>query len=65
LSLSVLLVVRVWIPPTFEGIDPEQRLSSRRLRELALEQGDSMHNDSGENGKELLKVGEVAGLNRL
>jgi uncharacterized membrane protein (DUF373 family) len=50
--LSVLLVVRVWIPPTFEGIDPEQRLSSRRLRELALEHGDSMHADSGENGKE-------------
>jgi uncharacterized membrane protein (DUF373 family) len=54
--LSVLLVVRVWIPPTFEGIDPEQRLSSRRLRELALEHGDgyddSTH-DSRENGKEI------------
>jgi uncharacterized membrane protein (DUF373 family) len=58
--LSVLLVVRVWIPPTFEGIDPEQRLSSRRLRELALEHGELMQDDSGENGK----VGEVAGLHR-
>jgi uncharacterized membrane protein (DUF373 family) len=57
--LSVLLVVRVWIPPTFEGIDPEQRLSSRRLRELALEHGDSMHGDSGENGKEMWKSGEL------
>ena len=33
--LSVLLIVRVWLPPTFEGIDPEQRLSERRARELA------------------------------
>ena len=33
--LGVLLVVRVWLPPTFEGIDPEQRLSERRAKELA------------------------------
>ncbi|AFZ28922.1 hypothetical protein Glo7428_0313 [Gloeocapsa sp. PCC 7428] len=25
LVLAALLIVRVWIPPTFEGIDPEQR----------------------------------------
>lgn len=30
LVLSVLLVVRVWLPPTFEGIDPERRISQRR-----------------------------------
>lgn len=29
LALSVLLIVRVWLPPTFEGIDPEQRVSKR------------------------------------
>ncbi|MGA1265525.1 MAG: phosphate-starvation-inducible PsiE family protein [Prochlorothrix sp.] len=29
LSLGALLVVRVWLPPTFEGIDPEQRTSER------------------------------------
>ncbi|WP_066382639.1 MULTISPECIES: phosphate-starvation-inducible PsiE family protein [unclassified Anabaena] len=29
LVLSVLLVVRVWLPPTFEGIDPEQQISQR------------------------------------
>lgn len=29
LALSVLLVVRVWLPPTFEGIDPEQQISRR------------------------------------
>lgn len=27
LVLAVLLVVRVWIPPTFEGIDPEIRIA--------------------------------------
>jgi uncharacterized membrane protein (DUF373 family) len=36
LTLAVLLVVRVWLPPTFEGIDPEQRLSLRRQRETAF-----------------------------
>lgn len=26
--LAALLIVRVWVPPTFEGIDPEQRFTS-------------------------------------
>lgn len=34
ISLAFLLVVRVWLPPTFEGIDPEEFLSQRRLDEL-------------------------------
>jgi uncharacterized membrane protein (DUF373 family) len=29
ISLGGLLVVRVWLPPTFEGIDPEQIISQR------------------------------------
>ncbi|MBE9212211.1 phosphate-starvation-inducible PsiE family protein [Plectonema cf. radiosum LEGE 06105] len=29
LVLGVLLVLRVWLPPTFEGIDPEQAVSKR------------------------------------
>ena len=29
LSLAVLLVVRVWLPPTFEGVDPEKKVSQR------------------------------------
>lgn len=29
LVLGALLVIRVWIPPTFEGIDPEQVVSER------------------------------------
>ncbi|MBR8831977.1 MAG: hypothetical protein N5P05_001713 [Chroococcopsis gigantea SAG 12.99] len=29
LVLGVLMVIRVWLPPTFEGIDPEQKMSRR------------------------------------
>jgi uncharacterized membrane protein (DUF373 family) len=29
MSLGALLVIRVWLPPTFEGIDPEQVVSQR------------------------------------
>lgn len=29
LVLGVLLVIRVWLPPTFEGIDPERRMTGR------------------------------------
>lgn len=29
LSLGALLVIRVWLPPTFEGIDPENYVSER------------------------------------
>jgi uncharacterized membrane protein (DUF373 family) len=37
LVLSVLLVVRVWIPPTFDGIDPEEQISRRHLARHAGE----------------------------
>lgn len=34
LALATLLVIRVWLPPTFDGIDPEQFISERhRLRQ--------------------------------
>jgi uncharacterized membrane protein (DUF373 family) len=29
LALGALLIIRVWIPPTFDGIDPEQLISER------------------------------------
>lgn len=29
LVLAVLLLIRVWLPPTFEGVDPEQKISQR------------------------------------
>ncbi|MEJ1932093.1 phosphate-starvation-inducible PsiE family protein [Nostoc sp. NIES-2111] len=39
LVLGILLVLRVWLPPTFEGIDPEQRISKRyqKLHKSELE----------------------------
>ena len=31
--LGTLLVIRAWIPPTFDGVDPEQHISRRhRMR---------------------------------
>lgn len=32
IALAILLVVRVWLPPTFEGIDPE-KVTSTKLKE--------------------------------
>jgi uncharacterized membrane protein (DUF373 family) len=43
LSLGALLVSRVWLPPTFEGIDPEQAVSQRHRHRLA-------HRSADENG---------------
>lgn len=28
-TASLLMVVRVWLPPTFAGVDPESRVSAR------------------------------------
>lgn len=36
LVLGVLLVLRVWIPPTFEGIDPEKQYSNRYQQKLVI-----------------------------
>ena len=35
--MAMLLVVRVWLPPTFNGIDPERRIAER-LKEFASEE---------------------------
>lgn len=32
LVLGLLMVIRVWLPPTFEGIDPEQTVSQRHQK---------------------------------
>jgi uncharacterized membrane protein (DUF373 family) len=32
LVLGILLVVRVWLPPTFEGIDPERRMAAKKRK---------------------------------
>jgi uncharacterized membrane protein (DUF373 family) len=40
LVLGILMVIRVWLPPTFEGIDPEQKVSERHQhRSLKKETG--------------------------
>jgi uncharacterized membrane protein (DUF373 family) len=31
--MALLLVVRIWLPPTFEGIDPERQMSLNRQRQ--------------------------------
>jgi uncharacterized membrane protein (DUF373 family) len=31
--MALLLVVRVWLPPTFEGVDPEKQISLRRQQQ--------------------------------
>jgi uncharacterized membrane protein (DUF373 family) len=36
LVLAVLLIVRVWIPPTFDGIDPEEKISRRHRARHAV-----------------------------
>jgi uncharacterized membrane protein (DUF373 family) len=41
LVMGALLIIRVWLPPTFEGIDPEKRLSIRRKQERDELSGDS------------------------
>ncbi|MEB3226146.1 MAG: phosphate-starvation-inducible PsiE family protein [Synechococcus sp.] len=44
LVLGTLLVIRVWLPPTFDGIDPEQVISKRhRSRRHSQEQESHNH----------------------
>ncbi|GAB4229574.1 MAG: hypothetical protein Kow00121_58460 [Elainellaceae cyanobacterium] len=38
LVLGTLLVVRVWLPPTFDGIDPEQFVSERHRSRISSQQ---------------------------
>lgn len=43
LVMGVLLIIRVWIPPTFSGIDPEKRLSNM-YKATPNESSESTHN---------------------
>jgi uncharacterized membrane protein (DUF373 family) len=45
LALGALLVIRVWLPPTFEGIDPEQ-VVSERYRARGHDDARLQHDDS-------------------
>lgn len=48
LVMGALLIVRVWIPPTFSGIDPERRLYKNKSQtvELANSLANSQHIES-------------------
>ncbi len=44
LVLGALLVVRVWLPPTFDGIDPEQFVSERHRSRVPEQASDELIN---------------------
>lgn len=46
LVLGVLMVIRVWLPPTFEGIDPEYTISERHKQRSATKTSESNGNHS-------------------
>ena len=50
LVMGVLLIIRVWIPPTFKGIDPEKRLSTR---DKVVSQARSSDNHNSHNSDRL------------
>lgn len=43
LVLGTLMIIRVWLPPTFEGVDPEQKISERYQRSQKINESNS-HN---------------------
>jgi uncharacterized membrane protein (DUF373 family) len=55
LVLGALLIIRVWLPPTFDGIDPEQFISERHRSRL-FQQESSIQSSSVENGKDAAVV---------
>jgi hypothetical protein len=46
LVLAALLVVRVWLPPTFKGIDPERHLSIRNKLLSTPDSSEFTHNST-------------------
>ncbi len=43
LVLGALLIIRVWLPPTFDGIDPEQRISQRHRQRQQIQSNGQSH----------------------
>lgn len=43
LVLGALLIIRVWLPPTFDGIDPEQRISERHRQRRQIQANGQSH----------------------
>lgn len=49
LVLGVLLVIRVWLPPTFEGIDPEHLVTARRKVSLENPSFETVESNNNHN----------------
>lgn len=73
LVLGALLVIRVWLPPTFDGIDPEQIVSERHRARFSTGQpfqgspvvdgeGDRPHESSSRSPAELRSNHAVNGI---
>ncbi len=52
LVLGALLVIRVWLPPTFDGIDPEQVVSERHRARVSEHSNGHEANGHEANGHE-------------
>ncbi len=61
LVLGVLLIIRVWLPPTFEGVDPEKRLSRRRSLSREVGAGES-HTEQPDIAFMMKETGELSSL---
>lgn len=63
LVLGVLMVIRVWLPPTFDGIDPEQQVSKRHKNRIVVPDVDmNTHLKTGlikDHSEEKEKVGKT------
>ncbi|MGK7939334.1 MAG: phosphate-starvation-inducible PsiE family protein [Crocosphaera sp.] len=40
LVLGLLMVIRVWLPPTFDGIDPEEKVSQRHQQRSTVKKAE-------------------------
>ena len=58
LVLGVLMIVRVWLPPTFEGIDPEQNMSQRH-KSRSFKNPSELNESSPSNHLEILQKYEL------
>lgn len=58
LVLGVLMILRVWLPPTFEGIDPEQNISQRHQNRSLKKQSKLNENGHTEH-VEILQTYEI------
>ena len=64
LVMATLLIVRVWLPPTFSGIDPEKRLSMRYKALSTDNSPNSIDTAVNLNGQGIAPI-FVDGMNRI